>query len=58
MVSYWLLIGILIIVVILGIYEIIKEEDEYSMKLSIIFMFVALLLLLIITDYKLMEKHL
>ena len=50
MVSYWLVIGILIIVVILGIYEIIKEEDEYSMKLSIIFMFVALLLLLIIFE--------
>ena len=50
MVSYWLVIGILIIVVILGIYEIIKEEDKYSMKLSIIFMFVALLLLLIIFE--------
>ena len=46
MVSYWLVVGI----VILGIYEIIKEEDEYSMKLSIIFMFVALLLLLIIFE--------
>lgn len=50
MVGYWLVIGILVIVVVLGIYEIIKEEDEYSMKLSIIFMLVALLLLLIIFE--------
>ena len=50
MVGYWLVIGILIAVVVLGIYEIIKEEDEYSMKLSIIFIFVALLLLLIIFE--------
>lgn len=50
MVGYWLVVGILVAVVILGIYEIIKEEDEYSMKLSIIFMFVALLLLLIIFE--------
>ena len=50
MVGYWLVIGILIAVVVLGIYEIIKEEDEYSMKLSIIFMFVALLILLIIFE--------
>ena len=50
MVGYWLVIGILVIVVILGIYEIIKEEDKYSMKLSIIFMFVALLLLLMIFE--------
>ena len=50
MVSCWLVIGILVAVVILGIYEIIKEEDECSMKLSIIFMFVALLILLIIFE--------
>ena len=50
MVGSWLVIGILIAVVVLGIYEIIKEEDEYSMKLSIIFIFVALLLLLIIFE--------
>lgn len=50
MVGYWLVIGILVAVVILGVYEIVKEEDEYSMKLSIIFMFVALLLLLIIFE--------
>lgn len=50
MVGYWLVIGILVAVVVLGVYEIIKEEDEYSMKLSIIFMFVALLLLLIIFE--------
>lgn len=50
MVSYWLVIGILVIIVILGMHEIIKEEDKYSMKLSIIFMFVALLLLLMIFE--------